>query len=245
MTNEELAINAQMGDISARNTLWTAIQPLCCKLARRYFPLCERAGIERQDLEQELFFGYLAALNAFDPNKGYQFTTYLQYHIRNICATALHIRNGKRLNPLISLQSPLESDAENGVLQDLIEDKTSVYPFEAVEDTLYQTQLRKALEDCLQTLNAQQQEVIRLRFFEGFTLAETGTRLQCGAERVRQISDAALRRLRFPQNTRKLAQFREDIIQTESYHGTGYGAWKRNGSVQERTLVYLEDKGLL
>lgn len=67
MTNEELALRAQAGDLDARNQLWEAVRRMCYKLAHRFFPLCQRAGIERADLEQELFFGFLAALDMFHP----------------------------------------------------------------------------------------------------------------------------------------------------------------------------------
>lgn len=243
MTNEELALRAQAGDLDARNQLWEAVRRLCYKLAHRFFPLCQRAGIERADLKQELFFGFLAALDAFDPDKGYLFNSYLEYTVRKACANALGIRNGKRLDPPASLQTPVGEDCDE--LQDLIPDTTSGQPFEDAENRVFNEQLHAALDTCLDALDDRRRETICARFYDGLTLAEVSKQLGCSPQRVRQLEKDGLRELRKPQYTRRLAPFREQIISTRSYHGTGYQAWKRCGSVQERTLVYLENKGLL
>lgn len=243
MTNEELALRAQAGDLDARNQLWETVRRLCYKLAHRFFPLCQRACIERADLKQELFFGFLAALDAFDPDKGYLFNSYLEYAVRKACANALGIRNGKRLDPPASLQTPVGEDCDE--LQDLIPDTTSGQPFEDAENRVFNEQLHAALDTCLDALDDRRRETIRSRFYDGLTLDEVSKQLECSPQRVRQLENDGLRELRKPQYTRRLAPFREQIISTRSYHGTGYQAWKRCGSVQERTLVYLENKGLL
>ncbi|MDO4270395.1 MAG: hypothetical protein Q4C72_05635 [Eubacteriales bacterium] len=45
-----------------------------------------------------------------------------------------------------------------------------------------------------------------------------------------------LRKLRHPQNARRLEPYREQIITTHAYHGTGFSAWKYGGSVEERII---------
>lgn len=218
MTNEELAVQAKAGDRAARDNLWECVRRLCCQLARRYFSLCGRAGIEREDLEQELYFGFLAALDAFDPASGNRFTSYLQFHVWNACAAALGIRNGRALCPRpASLQSPL-GDEEGGELQDLIADETSEQPFAEAENRLYCVQLRALLDDCL------------------------NGRLGVSPQRVHQLEFAGMRQLR--RQAHRLQAFRDGVIRTQSYHGTGLSAWRRGGSVQERTMLYLEDRGL-
>ena len=210
MTNEELALRAQAGDLDARNQLWEAVQRLCYKLAHRFFPLCRRAGIERADLEQELFFGFLAALDAFDPDKGYLFTAYLDFAIRNVCANALGIRNGKRLEPPASLQTPVGEDCDE--LQDLIPDTTSGQPFERIEDRIFIEQLRTVLDACLATLEQTQQAVIRARFYDQLTQAQTGSRLNIPVERARQLEQSGLQRLRRSKAIQRLASFREHSV---------------------------------
>ena len=242
MTNEELAVQAKAGDRAARDNLWECVRRLCCQLARRYFPLCERAGIEREDLEQELYFGFLAALDAFDPASGNRFTSYLQFHVWNAFAAALGIRNGRAMCPRpASLQIPL-GDEDGGELQDMIADETSEQPFAEAENRLYCVQLRALLDDCLNGLDVRQADVIRSRYFCGHSRGQTAGRLGVSPQRVHQLEFAGMRQLR--RQAHRLQAFRDGVIRTQSYHGTGLSAWRRGSSVQERTMLYLEDRGL-
>lgn len=237
MNHEELAVRARKGDRAARDTLWEAVQRLCHHLARRYFPLCAQAGIDPEDLSQELYFAFLAALDAFDPTSGNKFTSYLQYPVWNVCAAALGIRNGKRLRPVVSLQRPVGD--EDSALQDLLEDPAGGQPFEDAEHRLYLASLHTALHDCLNALDDRQAATIRARYYDGLTLAEIGARLGCSAEYARQLENKGLRRLRCPQFARRL---RAHLLTEEAYHGTGFTAWKRGGSVQERAVIHADER---
>lgn len=53
-----------------------------------------------------------------------------------------------------------------------------------------------------------------------------------------------MHKLRTGMNRSRLERIRDELIETRAYHGTGFSAWKHGGSVQERTAIYLEDKGL-
>ena len=83
-----------------------------------------------------------------------------------------------------------------------------------------------------------QQAVVRARFYDGLTLAQTSERLSISTDYARRQTRRALFLLgRSP----RLARFRERIIREGAYHGTGWQAWKYGGSVEERILLKLEE----
>jgi len=95
-----------------------------------------------------------------------------------------------------SLDDPLESlDGEVGTLGDLLDDPLSSAAYEDVIDAIAGEQLRALLS----RLTDREREVVKARF--GFDapaekLAEVGERLGVSAERVRQIEERALAKLR-------------------------------------------------
>jgi len=95
-----------------------------------------------------------------------------------------------------SLDEPIGSmDAELGTLGDLLEDPLSAAAYEDVVDAVAGDQLRALLS----RLTDREREVVRARF--GFDapaekLSEVGERLGLSAERVRQIEERALSKLR-------------------------------------------------
>ena len=95
-----------------------------------------------------------------------------------------------------SLDEPIASmDAELGTLGDLLEDPLSAAAYEDVVDAVAGEQLRALLS----RLTEREREVVRARF--GFDapaekLSEVGERLGVSAERVRQIEERALAKLR-------------------------------------------------
>lgn len=244
MTNEELAALAQAGDAAVLTELWKNTRRLCWKIAGKYLALAERAGMEREDLKQECYFGFLGALRAFDPASGNKFTSYLNYPVWNACADALGIRGGRRMKPrAVSLQSPLD-DEDGGELQDLVEDKAATKPLEDVEDQAFCDQLRETLEKLLDGIDARQALTLRARYFEGKGQKETAAALGCAPSRVGQLEGKGLCALRHPRRVRQLRQFREEIITTHAARSVGFSAWKGGGSVEERIVERLEEKGL-
>ncbi len=67
MGNEQLAERAKAGDTAALMELWKSVQRLCFRIVGRYESLLFRARLDNDDLTQELFLAYYAALMAFDP----------------------------------------------------------------------------------------------------------------------------------------------------------------------------------
>jgi RNA polymerase primary sigma factor len=81
-------------------------------------------------------------------------------------------------------------------LSDLIEDDSCDAPVE----TVYKVSLEESVRLALGTLNRREKQIVKLRFgIEGegpYTLEETGQRLGITRERVRQIQEKAIRKLR-------------------------------------------------
>jgi RNA polymerase primary sigma factor len=105
-----------------------------------------------------------------------------------------------------SLQAPI-GEEDGNLFQDLIEDSQAAKPL----DSAVARQLRDQIEEALAALNPRERYVLQLRF--GFqdgrsrTLDEVARELSVTRERVRQIEGRAMRKLRFPAQSRKLQDF--------------------------------------
>ena len=97
----------------------------------------------------------------------------------------------------VSLETPIGDDGESR-LGDFVEDKIIPNPMEATLKSNLFLQVKKALA----TLTPREETVLRFRFGIGqarnYTLEELGERFSITRERIRQIEQKALRKLRFP-----------------------------------------------
>lgn len=79
------------------------------------------------------------------------------------------------------------------------------------EQKVYAQDLKSTLDRILATLTPQQEKVIRARFglgnYEPQELEEIGLEMNLSRERIRQIENEALRRLRYPARSRELADY--------------------------------------
>jgi RNA polymerase primary sigma factor len=105
-----------------------------------------------------------------------------------------------------SLDAPVGDD-EDATLGDFI-------PYEedaTVEDIVCNKELKKALVCALETLTEREQNVVRLRFGledgKPRTLEEVGVQFDVTRERIRQIENKALRKLRHPTRVKKLKDY--------------------------------------
>ena len=108
--------------------------------------------------------------------------------------------------------SPVQIDAPSGVegegtLADRLTDPDAPLPDEAVLRGL----LRRNMEQLLIGLEEREQEVLRLYFGltggEGISLEEIGGRMDLTRERIRQIKEGALKKLRHPTRSKYLKPF--------------------------------------
>jgi RNA polymerase primary sigma factor len=99
---------------------------------------------------------------------------------------------------VFSLDAPLSEEEEN-TLGDIIEDPRERGPIEITDQLLLRDEIRKVLGQ----LTLRERQVIELRFGliddHDHTLEEVGKKLKVTRERVRQIEERAIRKLRHPQ----------------------------------------------
>lgn len=245
MTNEELAISLQDGNKDALPVLWDQVQNFIYQRAWKFFQLhsaaCTRAGIESSDLSQLGFLAFMDAVMAYKPRSGYTFLTFLRYPLKNRFREALGIRTSKRfpLNESTSLDVPLMNEENGDTFADVLPDAQAEEAFREVEHKAYLERLHSDLECCLSTLPPDLENVIRCRYYEGKTLDSIAQMQGRNREGVRQMEQKGLQKLRMGASLRILRRYHDDFISTHGYQGTGFTAWKRNGSVEERITEKL------
>ncbi len=116
------------------------------------------------------------------------------------------LASGQRI---LSLDATLGEGEDNSLLE-IMPDATQESP-----DTMaMRNSLEHEMESALETLDEREQQVIRLYFGIGgnreLTLEEIGTQFRLTRERVRQIKEKALRKLRHPTRGRKLMPYAEE-----------------------------------
>ncbi len=104
----------------------------------------------------------------------------------------------------VSLETSVGQERDGHFLGDFIEDGTLPQPVEVAT----KESLKEQLEEALASLSLKERHVIELRFGltddRNRTLDEVGRELGVSRERIRQIENKALRKLRHPKRSRKL-----------------------------------------
>jgi RNA polymerase primary sigma factor len=109
----------------------------------------------------------------------------------------------------ISLETPM-GEEEDSRLEDFIEDKEVISP----QDAAISSNLAKRVQKVLSTLNEREEKILRMRFGIGekhdHTLDEVGQYFELTRERIRQIEEKALRKLKHSNRADKLRSFIEN-----------------------------------
>jgi len=109
----------------------------------------------------------------------------------------------------ISLETPI-GEEEDSRLEDFIEDKEAISP----QDVAISSSMTKQIQRVLSTLNEREEKILRMRFGIGekqdHTLDEVGQYFELTRERIRQIEEKALRKLRHSSRIEKLRSFIEN-----------------------------------
>ena len=181
MTNEEKKL---------RDELVSKNMGYVVTLARQYS--CEILSTD--DLVSEGSIGMIKAAGKFDPGRGKPFVTFAAPYIRHCIEEAIRKVTGEV--PVLSTDESLPVGSKNNyTLLNVLEDKDAPKADQSVEQNALSDDLLKAIV----VLNEREQAVVRAFFGvdeERKTMAEIGMALGLKRERVRQIREKALRKMR-------------------------------------------------
>ena len=212
----ELARRIKTGDRKALEKLTKANLRFVVSVAKQY----QNQGLSLPDLINEGNIGLLKAAEKFDETRGFKFISYAVWWIRQSILQAiaeqgrvvrLPLNQVGSVNRINKVLSKFEQENERRPSVDEIADKTDL-PHEKIEDVLkvnsstdedlLKESLRAEIASALSVLNDRERNVIEA--FYGInqpecTMEEIGKKYGLTRERVRQIREKAIRRLK--QNT--------------------------------------------
>lgn len=257
--NAALAALAASGNAFALGQLWEINKGLLRSLFWRWYPahkaLADAHGMTADDFEQEGYFAVQYAAQTYQPEAG-SFSNWLGQAMQrqiNQALTGGHRRSvtdadGKQhtvsanpLNHCASLDTPLDDeDSGAATLGELQPDPAAASAMQAAEDAIFQEQLHAALEEALHKLTEREQAVIRGKYYAGKTVRQISEEQGLTIGQVNTAKTSAFSKLR---RNPRLMRWREETLQRHAWHGTGFSAWYAGGSVEERTVEYLESRG--
>ncbi|MGN0599219.1 MAG: sigma-70 family RNA polymerase sigma factor [Oscillospiraceae bacterium] len=203
MTNEQLAEFIKAGgNDELTPILWERVRKLLYAIANKYYSAhsskCERCGVTVSDLKQAAYAAYLGAVRAYDGNKGYQFTSYLDLQFKS----AVRPLFGKDLlNVSDSLNAPVMADNESDTeVIELVADETSLADFERI----YKNSTAEILCRAVDRLPEELKSVILCRYYKELTFEQTAHKLGITHREAVNREKRAIKQLRYDKELRKL-----------------------------------------
>ena len=251
LSNEELAERIKQGEKQYITELWEHCNRLLYLIAFKYYTrLNERftcCGITLEDLQQECFIIMLNMVQAYDPEKGYKFTSYAEYQFKTHLRSLLRIGGNLAENPLNScgsLSEPVRGlEDEEITYADTLTDEAAELAYSDVDELVYQSQLRLALNEAMSAaLTPEQIRIIVERFYNNRTRVDISELMHTKRSTIETRERNGLRALkRYNAVTKRLENFRAEIITEHAYKYTGLNSFKYSlASSVERTIEQLE-----
>ena len=139
-----------------------------------------------------------------------------------------------------STSEPVGDDGES-TLEDFLPDDNDRY--EDVLDRIQQEQLSRELWAQVDQLPEREAAVVRGKYQNGQTYAQSGEELGVSQERVRQLHERALKALRRPKVARRLLPYLSDGTAYSIGTRAGFKAFARtHTTAQERAIIMLEER---
>ena len=204
----DLARAAQAGDEQARRALSEANLRLVVSVAKRYVG----RGLPFLDLIQEGNLGLMKAAEKFEPERGFKFSTYATWWIRQAITRAI-ADQGRTIRIPVHLVESINrvKKAAGELLRKNGREPTAEEI--AVQLEMEPDRVRELL-NVLKSLTPREERVITLRFGledgRARTLEELGKEFNVTRERVRQIEAKALRKLRHPSRAKRLRDYLDE-----------------------------------
>lgn len=224
MTNEELAVRVKNGDTDALLELWEHNYGLASIFARRRYNRLEAVGnmrgVDMDDLMQAAFLALVSAVNYYDPEKDFSFSSYWDKCIKNEFNSLLGTRTRKcdPLNLSTSLDAPLDDSPDAESLGSLIPDPADA--FETATERIWHEQLQETIEKALARLSPDQVSILKMRYYEGLTYESIHTKAGLKCDAARKIEERAMIELRRPKNRDVYSELESFIdLHTNYYFG--------------------------